>query len=233
MHEQEDSSVPGSVAEGGRQPDPHGGDDTRERLMRAGGVEFGRRGFFDASVRAICANAGANVSAVKYHFGSKEGLYRAVVTAGREQMSGGVELPRMRDDEDPAFALERWMRWFLGMMLVTETDHPWFGEILSHEMIHPTVCLDEFVEHTAGPMRAEVIRIISRIVPEGAGQIELGRLANALIGMCACQKHAKQMLTRFGSPPPRTQGEIDALASTLTRFAVQGLGGFTPGEDGA
>ncbi len=198
-------------------------DDTHARLIQAGGLEFARKGFHEASVRAICRVAGANVSAVKYHFGSKEGLYRAVVDTGKGQLCDGVELTPMAEGEEPREALGRWMRWFLRMLLVGEANHPWLGEILAHEMIRPTVVLDEFVEHMAGPVRAELIRIVRRIAPAAieAGTIE--RIASAIVGMCASHKHSRNILQRFGTPAPRSVEEIDALAELLTAFVVHGL----------
>ena len=67
-------------------------------------------------------------------------------------MYQGGELPLMAEDEHPDLALRRWMSWFLNLLLVTEVEHPWIGEILAHEMIRPTRFLDEFAQHTAKPI---------------------------------------------------------------------------------
>lgn len=53
------------------------GEDTRERLIEAALKLFGERGFDGASTRMLADAAGANLAAIPYHFGSKEGLYRA------------------------------------------------------------------------------------------------------------------------------------------------------------
>jgi AcrR family transcriptional regulator len=198
-------------------------DDTHARLIQAGGLEFARKGFQEASVRAICRVAGANVSAVKYHFGSKEGLYRAVVDEGKGQLCGGVELQPMGEEEVAEEALGRWMRWFLRMLLLGEANHPWLGEILAHEMIRPTAVLDEFVEHMAGPVRAELVRIVWRIAPAASAPRTIELIASAIVGMCASHKHSKNILQRFGTPAPRSVEEIDALAELLCGFVVHGL----------
>jgi AcrR family transcriptional regulator len=52
---------------------------TRDRLHLAARSVFAERGFAGASVREITSAAGANLGAVTYHFGSKQGLYEAVV----------------------------------------------------------------------------------------------------------------------------------------------------------
>jgi len=56
--------------------------DTRDALVASGRLVFARRGFDGASVREITREAGANLGAITYHFGSKRGLYEAVLTTG-------------------------------------------------------------------------------------------------------------------------------------------------------
>jgi len=49
-------------------------DTTRERLLLAGSRLFGEHGFEAVSLRQLTSEAEANLAAVSYHFGSKEGL---------------------------------------------------------------------------------------------------------------------------------------------------------------
>lgn len=53
--------------------------DTRERILDAAEALFAEHGFAGTSVRSVTAAAGTNLNAINYHFGSKEGLFRAVV----------------------------------------------------------------------------------------------------------------------------------------------------------
>lgn len=55
------------------------GDATRERLIAAALELFGRRGYEGVGAREITAAADVPLSAIPYHFGTKEALYRAVV----------------------------------------------------------------------------------------------------------------------------------------------------------
>src|SRR4051812_14548808 len=53
--------------------------ETRRRLITAAAEEFARHGFANARVRHIVDHAQANLAAVNYHFGGKDGLYRATL----------------------------------------------------------------------------------------------------------------------------------------------------------
>ncbi len=55
------------------------GEDTRRRLLNAALDLFGSLGFEATSTRALAERAGVNLPAIQYYFGSKEGLYRAVI----------------------------------------------------------------------------------------------------------------------------------------------------------
>lgn len=54
--------------------------DTKEIILQKARKLFARHGFDGVTTRAICEKAGCNISAISYHFGSKEGLYRACLT---------------------------------------------------------------------------------------------------------------------------------------------------------
>jgi TetR/AcrR family transcriptional regulator, regulator of cefoperazone and chloramphenicol sensitivity len=66
------------------------GEDTRGRILEAALELFAASGFEGASTRTIAERAGVNLPAIQYYFGSKEGLYRAVVERFSQQMHAGV-----------------------------------------------------------------------------------------------------------------------------------------------
>jgi len=66
-------------------------DATADKLLAAGEEAFARFGIEAASIRQINAAAGQrNTSAVRYHFGSKEGLLEALI----ERRMGTLERER-------------------------------------------------------------------------------------------------------------------------------------------
>lgn len=55
------------------------GEDTRRRILEAALEIFAAEGYEGASTRQLAERAGVNLPAIQYYFGSKEGLYRAVI----------------------------------------------------------------------------------------------------------------------------------------------------------
>ena len=55
------------------------GEDTRRRILEAALEIFAAEGYEGTSTRLLAERAGVNLPAIQYYFGSKEGLYRAVI----------------------------------------------------------------------------------------------------------------------------------------------------------
>lgn len=79
-------------------------EETRRGILRAAETSFASSGFVAATTRHVAAAAGVNVATLHYHFGSKEGLYRAVL----EEVVRG-SLPELPAEGTPAFRLARYV----------------------------------------------------------------------------------------------------------------------------
>jgi AcrR family transcriptional regulator len=66
------------------------GDRTRDALIAAARRVFSENGFDGASVRVITREAGTNLGAITYHFGSKRDLYAAVLEEGLRPIAAAV-----------------------------------------------------------------------------------------------------------------------------------------------
>jgi AcrR family transcriptional regulator len=63
------------------------GEATKARILDAAEALFMEHGFEATSLRLITAQAGVNLAAVNYHFGSKEELFQAVLTRRLDPMN--------------------------------------------------------------------------------------------------------------------------------------------------
>lgn len=204
--------------------------DTRQRLLHAAGEEFARVGFRAANVRDICRDAGANVAAVKYHFGSKEELYRKVWEHAAIEMVTAEPMPTLGPDDDPAEVLRVFIGWFLRLVLTEDIDHPCAGGMLAHETVEPTGGLDVFVEHVAGPIHAELRRIVGAVLGKPGARKLTDDLTNAVVALCVNPKHSHAILDRLGHRPPSDRAAIDRMARRLSDFALHGLLGVARDE---
>src|SRR5471030_606294 len=64
------------------------GAETRLHILQVAGRIFAEKGFERTTSREICSAAGTNLAAVNYHFGSRDGLYDAVLVEAHGQIVG-------------------------------------------------------------------------------------------------------------------------------------------------
>ncbi|MFC6885094.1 MULTISPECIES: TetR/AcrR family transcriptional regulator [Actinomadura] len=106
--------------------------DSRALLLEAASEEFARNGLKGTRVQAIVKRAGVNERMIYHHFGSKEGLYKAVVDALRLGI-GESWIPAL----ERAMRMEPYdgMRTALGGLFDALRDRPRLVSLLMHEWL--------------------------------------------------------------------------------------------------
>jgi AcrR family transcriptional regulator len=203
--------------------------DTRERLLEAGLEVFAERGFHDASLRKICAHAGANSAAVNYYFGNKQRFYAEVLVTSHQRAVRRRPMPRLADDpKNPGVMLYHWLRWFLELLLVESASSP-LGQLMAREMFAPTEAIEELVRRSILPMYRALGEIVGALTGH-ARPLELEMVTNSILGQCLFYKHAQPAAVRLrrilqpeSSPAERPAENLDALARHITEFSLHGL----------
>ncbi|MCX7819251.1 MAG: CerR family C-terminal domain-containing protein [Kiritimatiellae bacterium] len=136
----------------------------RDRLLAAAIEEFAARGFDGASVRRICARAGANVAAVNYYYGSKGGLYTAVFRRLLDDY--GTPLRRLANGVDSETswrrAVRRWLELALGWLMDERAPWRWITRLVVQERASPSPMCGYLIRHVFEPVResfAELVRM--------------------------------------------------------------------------
>src|SRR5262249_58759362 len=155
---------------------------TRDKIIKAASRAFARDGYEGASVRAIVAAAEVNQAAINYHFGSKEGLYHAVLQAALRAL--------MKDDDAPQNNLPREaaLRRFVRQQLRPMTARDELSEyvrIFNWETLKPSPIFRKFMARKAAPFFAIATGLVRRFLPNSATDKQAVFVAFLLFWQCA------------------------------------------------
>jgi TetR/AcrR family transcriptional regulator, regulator of cefoperazone and chloramphenicol sensitivity len=195
---------------------------TRRRLLEAAGEVFAERGFRAATIRDICKRADANIAAVNYHFGDKDGLYAAVLTFAHR--SAVEEFPI---DAAPGSSAEQRLFHFVHAMLrrMLNTGRPaWHGKLMAREMVEPTAALDLLVKDSIRPQSLLLEGIVRELLGPDVDADRVHKASFSVVGQCVFYRHCKEMLHRL-SPQFDAAGSahIEALARHIAEFSIAGI----------
>ncbi|HZD29886.1 MAG TPA: CerR family C-terminal domain-containing protein, partial [Xanthobacteraceae bacterium] len=157
---------------------------TREKIIKAASRAFALGGYEGASIRTIVAEADVNQAAINYHFGSKEGLYRAVLQAAvRALMSDGdaAEGPGTLSRKT---ALRRFVRGQLRPMTARDELSD-YVRIFNWEALKPSPVFRQFMSKEAAPFLAGASALARRFLPEDATDEQAAIGALWLFGQCS------------------------------------------------
>jgi AcrR family transcriptional regulator len=209
-------------------------DETRDKLLAAGLELFGRHGYDGVTTRMLATTAGVNQSAIPYHFGGKEGVYRAVA-----EHIGAEMAPRIQAIAAEAEACLQRPGCEVGELLVQVVcrlagaafvpGHPlaWFI-FLTREQFHPTAAFDLLYERFTRPGHALVSRLLARLTGQPEEAEETLLLAHALVGSLIAFGSARATLQRrLGWPASDyTPEQLETLLAAMERHCratVRGL----------
>lgn len=119
--------------------------DTRESLLHACAPIFAELGLEGATVKDIAAAAGVNAALISYHFGGKEGLYKALLQSiGIDRLSAVERILRPAKTHDEFRVL---LRLFVEEFLLFHLKNPYCMRIVHRDFDgkHP-IALEVFKE---------------------------------------------------------------------------------------
>jgi AcrR family transcriptional regulator len=197
---------------------------TRGKIMRAAALVFAEHGYDGASVRAIVAKADVNQAAINYHFGNKEGLYRAVLKMALQTLAasdgpGKVAAEAPSPEAALRVYVERQLR-----PLTAADELSRYLRIFNWETVRPTPTFRRFMAEEASPYLAGVTGLVRRFLPAGASEQQAAIAALWLLGQCSIFVRNAEQLSR---PPLNFKVDrsfVESLAGTITKWAAAGLG---------
>jgi AcrR family transcriptional regulator len=196
---------------------------TRHKIIKAAARIFAEDGYDGASIRNIVAKADVNQAAINYHFGSKEGLYRAVLQmALAALLQADVPTAAARAELSREAALRVFIRRQLRPMLARD-ELSRYLRIFNWETVRPTPAFRKFMAEEARPYLAGAATLVRRFLPPEATDKQAVLGALWLFGQCSIFVRNCEQLAR----PPlgfTVDGKfVDGLGETIASWAAGGL----------
>ncbi len=221
--------------------------DTRDRLLDAAERLFLEHGYDGTSSRMITAAADANLAAVNYHFGGKEGLFQAMLARRLDGLHAERLAQLDRDEADAAgrtLSCDRILAALFMPALAIARDPRRGGvdflRLLGRAYVDPSPALRGFLSERYAPTMARFKDAFARALP-GIERQELswrlhftmGALAYTLAGADAWKLIGKLNPAAAGQAAGSRAHDDERLLRRLAPFLVAGLQAPLPDLDAA
>jgi AcrR family transcriptional regulator len=196
------------------------GAQTRQQLLEVAGQVFAEHGYARATSKEICERAGANIAAVNYHFGGKDGLYAAVLEEAHARLvSIDIVTKATQGDAEPGEKLRVLLLQVISQ--IAGRDHDWALRVLSREVMAPTPMMDRMIANQVRPKLKLVAAMIAGVLEVPADHPAVSRCMVNIIGPCGFllitgADWQKQVFPSFAVEP-------QTLVEHMVTFALGGL----------
>ena len=114
--------------------------DNKERLLQAGLELFAKQGYDKVSIRQLAEASQTNSAMISYYFGSKQGLYEAVM---ENQIHALIRFPE-KVQESPQLTPIEILRLYAETMHALHEENPLLVQLCYREFVAPSVMLEKF-----------------------------------------------------------------------------------------
>lgn len=218
-----------------------GGDGTRNALIRAGLDLFGEYGLNGTTTRMLSKTSGANISAIPYYFGNKDGLYHAVLehisqrlgeTFGAQQDAIRAALATGNLSPRRARALFVDLLLAAARMFVESNEPQTWARIIVREQVSPSRSFEVLYERRFKPMQQIMAALIAACLGLDPADDEVKIRGHALLGQVLVFTVSRESLLRhLGTEtlgPPQTE-----LIRTILAAHTEACLGVSLGDGGS
>jgi len=192
---------------------------TRDRILACAGELFAATGYAETRAKAIAEAARVDLASINYHFGSRTGLYQAVLVEAHRRLITLDVLERLERADGPARA--KFERLIEALVEGALARRGWHSRVLARELVAPSSNLETLVRQEALPK----VRVIAQLISEMTGiPVDDPAIPRCLLNVAA------PCLMLFVAPagvPGPLQAVLRmpraALVAHLQRFALAGL----------
>jgi AcrR family transcriptional regulator len=203
----------------GRNGSPADSAATRQKLVDSAGPIFAEKGYYSATVREICTQAGANVAAVNYHFKDKLGLYEEVLlqckrAAHVDQIKALLDQGGSPEDilRDVIRARVRGMR--------KNAMASWQLRIFAHELADPSPVLSRMVNRVSRPIYDRLLELVGKIIGMPPRHMRTRLCAHSVMGQILFYVFAGPLFARFSPEMKLTDEMLEQIANHIADFSL-------------
>lgn len=203
---------------------------TRDQLLVASIKAFGNKDYDAVSTREIVEQAGANISAISYHFGGKLPLY--LETAAylaqtlQQKMAPALEqIDQRQDERDPSTC-----RTLIEQLIAAMVEHIVIGELsadaagfIFREQLKPTDAYDILYQELLQPMQQRYARLLACIFncPQEDRTIKL--ITHALLGQIIIFRVGQTTILRRLESSQFTRDDCTLITQLITRQTLAAI----------
>src|SRR5258708_2320946 len=206
---------------------------TPDQLIDAAGRVFADRGYHATTRRRICKRSGANLAAVNYHFGDKQGLYLAVLK--RSVRASKIEVfQNVIEQQAPP---EKILREFIKLRLQSSmrTDLPdWHFRLMVHEFAQPSPVLTRVINEVTLPLYQRMRGLVGKIMGLPPDDERTRLCLHSVMGQIFLYVMQRQFLTRLWPELTMSPEQIERIADHIADFSLAYMKqGYSPATSAA
>lgn len=192
---------------------------TREQLLNTAGLVFAESGYERTTSKAICERARTNLAAVNYHFGSKDGLYEAVLAEAHRQLLDADDLTTWA--KGPGHARARLERVLGEILAMAAKRQGWAYPVLLRELLSPSPLMPAWALKTVRPKAEVVVGLMAEVTGLPMDHPSLQRCVFMCLVPCMVTAIAPPSMKTTVLPSVAT--DTDAFAADVVSFAMAGI----------
>lgn len=192
---------------------------TYNRILEAAGELFASTGFAETTNKMIAAHAEVDLASINYHFGSRNGLYQAVLVDAHHRLISVDHLEQLAASGLPARGKLR--KLIEAMVKSATADQGWHATVLSREFLSPTSNLKALQESVIPAKLPFFLGILSEITAIPPGDPALLRCFASVMAPCAMLLVVGPNVFSFADEIHRMPKKV--LTEHLFCFAIAGL----------
>ena len=203
-------------------------DGTRTRLLKAAALVFAEHGYQDATVRQICAQAGANVALVNYHFGDKLELYTEVLRFALQPGPGEARFDLPHGAGEPAAALRRMVRALVERAFETGDQANLRFRLILNEFVRPSGATARVVDVVMRPVYERLREVVGAILGLPPSHQKTRLCVHSILGQVAHFAHARPVLALLWPEMTMTPAQRELVTEHITGFSLAYLQANAP-----